>query len=210
MLLRNRVKAFDNYNELGIEPTEINIKKCIKYIARAWNNVSQATINNCWLKADILPKNKDDEDGEGGENDKTDEADRQIYLAHVKELDEIQELIDRLDFDNPMTADEYIKYDDLEITTDMIPNEEILRVVLPDSNVQEKEDDDLQSLPEVSHSEAIEAYDKVIIYLEQQERIFNMKHEELRFIKKLKKEALKQQFISARQTNLDSFVNIIS
>jgi len=33
--------------------------------------------------------------------------------------------------------------------------------------------------------------------------------EELKFIKKLKKEALKQQFISARQTNLNSFVNII-
>lgn len=205
MLLQNRVKAFDNYNELGIEPTEINIKKCIKYIAYAWNNVSQTTINNCWLKADILPKN---EDGENGD-DETDEADRQIYLTHEEELEEIQELIDRLDFDNPMTADEYIQYDDSEITTDMISNEEILRAVLPDQD-QEKEDDDLHSLPVIPHSEAIDAYDKVITYLEQQERIFNMKHEELRFIKKLKKEALKQQFISARQTNLDSFVNVSS
>ena len=33
-----------------------------------------------------------------------------------------------------------------------------------------------------------------------------MKKEELKFVKKLKKEALKQQFISARQTNLDGFV----
>ena len=32
-----------------------------------------------------------------------------------------------------------------------------------------------------------------------------MKKEELKSVKKLKKEALKQQFISARQTNLDSF-----
>ena len=32
-----------------------------------------------------------------------------------------------------------------------------------------------------------------------------MKNDELKFIKKLKKEALKQQSISARQTNLDSF-----
>ncbi|GBC18382.2 tigger transposable element-derived protein 4-like [Rhizophagus irregularis DAOM 181602=DAOM 197198] len=43
LLLRNRVKAFDNYNEYGIKP----------------NNVTQSTIENCWLKADILPK--DDE-----------------------------------------------------------------------------------------------------------------------------------------------------
>jgi hypothetical protein len=31
----------------------------------------------------------------------------------------------------------------------------------------------------------------------------------LKFIKKLKKEVLKQQFISARQDNLDKFINII-
>ena len=48
----------------------------------------------------------------------------------------------------------------------------------------------------------------MILYLEQQERTFNIKKEELKFVKKLKKEALKQQFISARQTNLDSFINI--
>jgi len=36
-----------------------------------------------------------------------------------------------------------------------------------------------------------------------------MNKEELKFIKKLKKEALKQQFISVCQTNLNSFVNII-
>ena len=121
-------------------------------------------------------------------------------------MDEIQELIDKLDFDNPLTADEYVQYDDSEITTDMIPNEEILRAVLPNSNNQKKESEELDPLPVIPHSEAIDAYDKVIIYLKQQERIFNMKHEELRFIKKLKKEALKQQFISARQTNLDNFV----
>ena len=151
------------------------------------------------MKADILPKNED-------EDDKTNEADREIYHTHIKELDEIQELIDKLDFDNPLTADEYVQYDDSEITTDMIPNEEILRAVLPNSNDQEKESEDLDPLPVIPHSEAIDAYDKVITYLEQQERVFNMKHEELRFIKKLKKEALKQQFISARQTNLDNFV----
>jgi hypothetical protein len=32
------------------------------------------------------------------------------------------------------------------------------------------------------------------------------KHDELKLIKKLKKEALKQRFIFAKQTNLDTFV----
>ena len=203
MLLRNRVKIYDNYNEYGIEPTEINVKKCIKYVARAWDTVTQTTIQNCWLKADILPKNDDDE------IDIDFDVEREVYNAHEKELDEIQELIDKLDIENPFTADEYIQYDDSEITTDMISNEEILKVVLPNNDDnQEKEAEDLDPLPPITHNEAIDYYDKVILYLEQQEKIFGTKHEELKYVKKLKKEALKQRFFAARQTDLNSFINI--
>ena len=154
------------------------------------------------MKADILPKNEDDE------TDVDSEAEQQIYLTHMKELDEIQELIDKLDLENPFTAEEYVQYDDSDIVTDMISNEEILKVVLPNNDNQEKEIEELDPLPLIAHSEAIRFYDNVILYLEQQEKTFNIKKEELKFVKKLKKEALKQQFISARQTNLDSFINI--
>ena len=44
LYLRNRVKAFDKFREFGIEPVEIDINKCIKYVAYAWNNVTRATI----------------------------------------------------------------------------------------------------------------------------------------------------------------------
>ncbi|EXX72154.1 hypothetical protein RirG_071970 [Rhizophagus irregularis DAOM 197198w] len=67
-------------------------------------------------------------------NNETDmdiEAERQICLTHIEELDEIQELINKLDFENPFSADEYVQYDDSEITTDMISNEEILKLILP-------------------------------------------------------------------------------
>ncbi|UZO04420.1 uncharacterized protein OCT59_024806 [Rhizophagus irregularis] len=74
---------------------EINIIKCIKYIAHAWNN----------------------------------------------------------EFDND------------EITTEMLSNEEILKAVLP--NNQEKEiEESLNPLPLITHSEVD---NKVILYLEQQE-----------------------------------------
>jgi hypothetical protein len=203
LLLRNRVKTYDNYNEYGIEPTEINVKKCIKYVARAWDTVTQTTIKNCWLKADILPKNNDDE------IDMDFDVESEVYNAHEKELDEIQELIDKLDIENPFTAEEYIQYDDSEITTDMISNEEILKVVLPNNDDnQEKEAEDSDPLPPITHNEAIDYYNKVILYLEQQEKNFGSKHEELKYVKKLKKEALKQHFFSARQTDLNSFINV--
>lgn len=201
--MHNRVKAFDNYNEFGTEPVEINIKKCIKYVARAWDNVTQSTIKNCWLKADILPKDNE------CETDMDFCAETQVLLTHMKELDEVQDLIDKLNFENPLTAGEFIQCDGSELTTEMISNEEILKVVLPNHEKEvEEPDPNPNPLPSITHNEAIEHYDKVILYLEQQEDKFDMKREELRFIKKLKKEALKQHFITARQTTLDNFINI--
>ena len=108
-----------------------------------------------------MPKNEENEI-----DDIDIEAERQIYLAYVKELEEIQELIDKLNFENPFTADEYIQYDDSEVTTDMISNEEILKAVLPNDDNQEKEIEDSDPLPSITHNEAIGFYDKIILYLE--------------------------------------------
>ena len=88
----------------------------------------------------------------------------------------------------------------------MISDEEILKAVLPDQE-DKREEDSLS--PTITSGEVIEAYDKVILYLEQQEKSFGMKKKELRSIKKLRKEALKQQFVSSKQTNLDKFITII-
>ena len=39
---------------------KIDINKCIKYIALIWDNVTSATIEHCWIKADILLNNDDE------------------------------------------------------------------------------------------------------------------------------------------------------
>lgn len=210
--MQNRVKAFDDFNEYGIEPAEINIKKCIKYVSRAWGNVTSTTIKNCWTKANILPKydyGSDDENEintEGRENCE-DSADIRIELERLKELEEVQVLINKLDLENPFTAEEFVQYDKSETAREMISNEEILKAVLPNEKEKEIEIEEIP-LPTITHNEAIESYDKVILYLEQREEDFNVK-EDLKLIKKLRKEALKQRFISARQGNLDRFVNVI-
>ncbi|GET62898.1 hypothetical protein GLOIN_2v1791276 [Rhizophagus irregularis DAOM 181602=DAOM 197198] len=68
-----------------------------------------------------------------------------------------------------------------------------------DNDNQKKEIEDLDPLlPLITHNEAIGFYDKIILYLEQQEDVFNIKKKELKFVRKLKKEVSKQQFIFAR------------
>jgi hypothetical protein len=147
-----------------------------------------------------LPKYEDEIDMEDREN-----HDILLELERLKEVEEVQILIDKLDFDEAFTAEEFIEYDESEPTNEMISDEEILNGVLPNEKEKEKEEDE-NSLPIISHNEAIESYDKVILYLEQREGDYNIKSDELKFIKRLRKEALKQQFITARQTNLDDFI----
>jgi len=92
------------FNEYRIEPSEIDIKKYIKYIAQAWYNVTNKTIENCWVKADILLKdNHENEDDTGN--------DILLELKRLKEMEEVQVLIDKLDFDNLFSAEEFVKYD---------------------------------------------------------------------------------------------------
>ena len=110
-----------------------------------------------------------------------------------------------LDFENSFTADEYVQFNRAEITTKILSNEEILKAVLP--NNQEEELEELNPLQVITHNEVIESYDKVILYLEQWKCDLDPKHDELKMIRKLKKEALKRRFIFAKQTKLNSFIN---
>jgi len=153
------------------------------------------------VKADILP-NYDNDESEDETN-----VDILLEFKRLKEMEEVQVLIDKLDFTDPFSAEEFVQYDKAEITGEMISDEEILEAVLHNKQENEREEED--PLPTISYKEVIEAYDKVILYLKQEEKTFDVKKEELRFIKKLKKEALKQQFFSTKQTNLDNFVTII-
>ena len=36
---------------------KIDINKCIKYVALAWDNITSTTIEYCWIKANILSNN---------------------------------------------------------------------------------------------------------------------------------------------------------
>ena len=206
LYLRNRVKAFDKFREFGIEPVEIDINKCIKYVAYAWNNVTRATIEHCWTKADILPNN-DDEDYANTEL-KNHNVNIELEIQCLKKLEEVQVLIDKLDFEDPLNANEFVQYDKSEIVREMISDEEIIKAIQP--NNQKNQEKEIETpLPQITHDEVIESYDKVILYLEQQGGNYDMIKEELKFVKKLKKEALKQRFISARQVSIDSFVTKI-
>ena len=108
------------------------------------------------MKADILPKdNHENEDDTGN--------DILLELKRLKEMEEVQVLIDKFDFDNSFFAEEFVRYDKSKITDKMISDKEILKTVLPDQE-NKREEDSLS--PIITSREVIEAYNKVILYLE--------------------------------------------
>ncbi len=50
-------------------------------------------------------------------------------IQYLKKLEEVQVLIDKLDFEDPLTADKFIQYDKSEIARKMIFDEEIIKAI---------------------------------------------------------------------------------
>jgi len=148
-----------------------------------------------------------DDDESVEREDRENNADILLELERLRELEEVQVLINKLDFEDPFTAEEFVLYDNSEKTTEMISDEEILKAIQP--NNQEKEEIEEEPLPTITHNEVIECYDKVILYLQRQEKNFGSNDEDIKVIRKLKKEALRERFGSTKQINLNNFVNVI-
>jgi hypothetical protein len=60
----------------------------------------------------------------------------------------------------------------------------------------------------ITHNEVIECYDKVILYLQRRKKNYVSNDEDIKFIKKFKKKALRERFGSTKQISLDNFVRI--
>ncbi|GBB97721.1 hypothetical protein RclHR1_03050010 [Rhizophagus clarus] len=147
LLLQNLIKAFNFQQETGNSKPPINIKKAIKYVVSAWNKVLPKTIFNCWKDAGILPL---DEHEEMEEN----------------EHSEIQDLIDKLEYTYPLTAEEYIRIDQENEIDGETPTEEQIIAILKEYNSISDDESD-REITLVSSSEVLAAFDKIFIYLEQ-------------------------------------------
>ena len=92
LLLKKKIKIYDKKQE-GKKPKEFDIKKAIKFVAEAWDNVTPITINNCWKKTGILPSSDN----------------VAVEVEDVTNLEsDIENLINKFSFSSPLTAKEYI------------------------------------------------------------------------------------------------------
>ena len=59
-LCRNRIDAFDQFQEYGIEIPTLNILNAIDWVAESWKNVTEDVIYRCWERTGILPDELED------------------------------------------------------------------------------------------------------------------------------------------------------
>ena len=152
--------------QAGLIPKEITIKHAIKYTAKAWNCVTSETIKNCWKKTSILPNTNHDE-----------LTDTESFLnIPQEEIDNIQNLIDNLNYSDPLGASEFINIDEMEVDQQVLSEEEIVSALFSNNNNNNNNNNDVNddvsevtlSLPPVSHKDALLAMEKIKIYFEQQ------------------------------------------
>lgn len=171
---------------------KLNIKEAIDYIAEAWENVSQITIQNCWRKTGILPSSDYIIDDIGMEDfDDLDDLD-EINIDHLPEADDLQEYFQL--FDHDILTEEYL--DDNQII-DLVQTEE--NEIESNSDIS---DDEFV----ITEKEGIEALKTFINYFEQQNDLeFNVG--DLSIFRKYLRIMKSREFNSKYQTSLDMFFN---
>ncbi|CAG8713879.1 16317_t:CDS:2, partial [Acaulospora morrowiae] len=115
------IDAYERSTELQTTITPVNILDAINFCVKAWKLVKEDTIKNCWRKTGILSDSR--------ELSTEIESDSDELSAEIKsDIENVQRLIDKLDFKEPMMAEEYINIDDNVMTEGGLTDEEIVEM----------------------------------------------------------------------------------
>jgi hypothetical protein len=196
LLLQNRIKAFDFQQITGNSKPPINIKKAIKYMVSVWDRVLLKTVFNCWNKMEILPDNTNSYNKIEEDKHKATEE---------NEYREIQDLINKLEYIHPLTAEEYIRLDQKnEIAGIPSSKKQIIAILKENSIMSDNEDN--KNIISVTNSEALTALDTIFNYVKQNDSQNIFDKNTLKVMKKIRKMVYRNNFFSKKQSSLDLFV----
>jgi hypothetical protein len=165
--------------ETGVQ--NMDLLTCISLILRAWNQVSERTIRNCWAHTAIMSAPM---------------AAKLIQQNEPKRSNlesELDILIKKLSLNDPMSVEEYISFDD-EIECER--NEE-------ESEQFEEEENSEDEQTVFTHREALHAASKLLVY----SHLHELKGESL---EKIIDESRYKLHASAKQTRIDSFFSTVN
>lgn len=174
------------------------MKDAIDYIAEAWNNVTQKTIENCWIKTGILPSYDNDM------NNINDE----VNIRNFEEENELEDLLNELPEVDEI-QDYFRKINHNILTEEYLTEEQIISMIQSEKNqvIEESDDDDeIEIIPPVSAKKAIDGLKAFINYFERQNNSeFNS--EDLHIFRKYLRIVRVNEINSKKQSVLELYFN---
>lgn len=189
-LLKQLITAMDEGETVTECLKRVNMKDVIYWLADAWNDIKQSTLQKCWRKLlqSIFPSDYED--------DIYDEEDDEPLINLVRRLPHEGTIVDA-DISDWMNADEEEELTDAMLVSLVTKNED---------NVDENEDADVPETVEndskVSHSRGLEAIQLALQYLEQQPETTPA---DLMLLKRMEKAAAHKRSDSMGQTTIEKF-----
>jgi hypothetical protein len=169
------------------------MKEAIDYVASAWNNVSQTTIQNCWVKTGILPSYDEVDVDDDIIQDFEDDDEIEDLLNELPENDEIRDYFQVLDHQIP--------------TEEHLNEEQIINMIRADNEEMEGyENDDEEEIVSIPIQKAVNGLETFINFFEQQNDVafdFN----DLRIFRKYVRVVRVKEINLRKQGTLDLFLN---
>ena len=152
---------------------EIDLLHAVRWSAAAWDEVSQRTIERCWIKSTLIgpyqgPKNRPDSWVEsilppGGV----------VHQEHVDVVDESLQLVERLQdmgvVKEAMNINRFLNFEEEQVVD---TDEDLIDRIASEYGYNQPEavdDDVVEEIAQISHPEASDALQKLRLYEEQQE-----------------------------------------
>lgn len=150
---------------------KLNVLNAIKFIVRAWREVSSETISNCFRHTRILPTTQIDEELDLNDDDYNNNDDELMEEMHAD--------IEALHFRTVMDLEEYINHPEEKESNEVLNDEEILALITnlepektkgdEEENESDEEEDDSTEMRQITHHEALSAVEVLEQYLMQQD-----------------------------------------
>jgi hypothetical protein len=163
---------------------KMDVLQAVRYIVRAWDEVTPEVISNCWKSTKILPNNVVSDNDYGDE----DESNNNL-------LAELSDSIKKFNFPTVISVNEYLSFPEENVTFELPESDNIVSLF----SREEVDDDDSNEAPIISASMALKSLETVRTFLTQQEdsssylRLFNSLEN---FIREKKVNSMKQSSLT--------------
>ena len=119
---------------------------------------------------------------------------------------ELQDIIDKLNLQDPITADGFLHIDD-EIPIEPLSDEEIIDAVISNPKEDNIEEDDGLEINIITNKKALNSLEKVVQYFKNPPDNISINYTELKVLNILKSKINKQIQDNAKQSTLDNFLS---